>query len=52
MKIDLEEYDHHLVVLLDTLNKVDLQQFVLDLKINDREIYNKLFFLFLENTRG
>lgn len=38
----LDEYDHNLVILLETLKKIDLKQFATDLKINDRDLFRNL----------
>jgi len=38
----LDEYDHNLVILLETLKKIDLKQFATDLKINDKELFRNL----------
>lgn len=46
--MDLDEYDRHLVILLNLLQKVDLQQFVMDLKINDKDTYNRLYRLLIK----
>ena len=40
---DLElSYDHDLVVLLDTLGRIDLPQFLTDLKINQPDTYERI----------
>jgi len=45
------EYDHNLVTLLETLRRIDLQQFVQDLKFNDPSLAEKMKYLLnTENT--
>ncbi len=39
---EVDEYDHDLVVLLETLKKIDLRQFATDLKLNDRDLFKNL----------
>lgn len=40
---DLElSYDHDLVVLLDILGRINLPQFILDLKINQPDTYERI----------
>jgi hypothetical protein len=36
------EYDHDLIVLLAVLRKINLPQFVSDLKTNDKELFYNL----------
>ena len=39
---EVDEYDHDLIVLLETLKKIDLRQFATDLKLNDRDLFKNL----------
>lgn len=39
---EVDEYDHDLIVLLETLKKIDLKQFATDLKLNDRDLFKNL----------
>jgi len=39
---EVDEYDHDLVVLLETLKQIDLRQFATDLKLNDRDLFKNL----------
>ena len=40
---ELEQaYDRDLIVLLETLKRVDLKQFAADLKANDKKLFNEL----------
>lgn len=41
-----DTYDHDLVVLLEVIRRIDLRQFVSDLKLNDKETFDRLSKLF------